>query len=65
VAGPIHVGSATVRQLRVSGTFRRDDAQGFADALAATFDLRVRRDGEAGFTLASRPPVRGREKAVG
>ena len=61
--GPIRVDGADARQLRVTGTFRRDDAEGFARALAATFDREVRRDSDAGFTLVSRQRVTGEKKA--
>ena len=60
--GPIRVDGADARQLRVTGTFRRDDAEGFARALAATFDREVRRDSDAGFTLVSRQRVTGEKK---
>jgi len=37
--------------LRVSGAFRRDDPQGFADGLAASFGLHVEPAGDGGLIL--------------
>lgn len=48
--------------LRVSGAFRRDDPQGFADALAASFGLAVEPAKDGSLVLRARPlkaPVRG------
>lgn len=41
--------------LRVSGAFRRDDPRGFADALAASFELAVERAKDGSLVLRSHP----------
>ena len=41
--------------LRVSGAFRRDDPRGFADALAASFELAVEPAQDGSLVLRSRP----------
>jgi len=57
-AGPrIVVEGAATRQLRVTGAFRRDDPEGFAATLAATFGLEVRRNSDASLSLVPRQPA--------
>jgi len=50
----VHLAPGAGDGLRVTGSFRRDDPDAFAATLAATFDLDVRRDGDASLTLMPR-----------
>jgi transmembrane sensor len=56
-ARAIAVEDASARALRVTGAFRRDDPEGFAAALAATFGLKVRREADARLALVGAPPA--------
>jgi len=48
---PVRIDPAAAGRLLVTGTFRRDDPETFAGALAVTFDLRVQRNADASLTL--------------
>ena len=58
----VRIDPAAAGRLRVTGTFRRDDPETFAGALAATFDLRVRHNPDASLTLVSSGPRGGAKK---
>lgn len=51
----IRVDETAAQGRRVTGAFRRDDPEGFAATLAATFGLAVRREGPTTLTLAVAP----------
>ncbi|MGH6616453.1 FecR family protein [Sphingomonas sp.] len=58
----ILVEDLAARRLRVTGAFRRDDPQGFADTLAATFGLTVRRNADATLSLVPGQSAAGSKK---
>jgi len=56
---PVRLDGAALARHRLTGAFRRDDPDGFARTVAATFGLTRRDDPDHGVTLASNPlPLR-------
>ena len=61
---PVRLGGEAAAHRRLTGAFRRDDPEGFARTVAATFGLVPRDDPDRGITLTSDPPD-PRKKTIG
>ncbi len=59
---PVRLDGAALARHRLTGAFRRDDPNGFAGTVAATFGLTRRDDPDRGVTLTSAPPSSLRKK---